>query len=195
MPTFSPNDVIPVSFLNSIPRENLETEEVVLNIPLSWFRYYDGTVPTTTASTGKPAIVMGNWDAPQGYFEGQDAQGSTKTEYLLCGWLIPAEWKEQVTFGVRVRANDSGSNTLNTASVAVRAWKRDASGTIGSNIVTTAAQTFTKTWATYEFVGTDTTLSPGDVLRFMIKTELLGSSGGTLKMQINAASLTIQLRG
>lgn len=198
MTTFATGDALPASFLNAIPRANLAQESAVeYSIPLTSVRWEDGTIPDTTGAAGNPALVMGGYGSGTGIFQGEDAQAALKTERLAFDFSIPECYVSAGAFVVTVGARfyDAGTNTEATKQIDLEAYRIASYGTAGSDINSTAAQTLTASMAEYSFTITAATLTPGDLVRVFIETQLQGDSNGALKAEVGGMIVKIEVKG
>jgi len=191
-------DALPLSEVNSKPRANLAQEDaVVYPIPLTAFRWADGTVPNTTGAAGNPQIVMGGYGSGTGIFRGEDAQEAEKTETVFFDFPIPECYvaAQTVTASVSCRYADAGSNTMSSKTVDCECYKIAEAGTAGSDLCATAIQTITGSMASYSFDVTATGLSAGNLLRMFFRVVVQGNSGGVVKAEIGGATIALDIKG
>ncbi len=198
MPTYSQGDTLTVAVANAWPRTNMAQEDAVgYKVPLSDFRYADGSIPDTTGAAGNPKLVMGGYGSGTGIFQGEDAQAATKTETLYFDFRLPECYVagQTVTVSFSARFNDAGTNTENPKTIDCEAYEIAEAGTAGSDICATAIQTMTASMASYSFTITPTGLSAGDLLRVFVQTALAGDSNGALKMELGGATMALDIKG
>jgi hypothetical protein len=198
MPTFATGDVLPASFLNAIPRANkLQEDAVSYPIPLTAFRWADGSIPDTTGAAGNPKLVMGGYGSGTGIFQGEDAQAALKTETLYFDFAIPECYvaAQTVTVKVSCRFNDAGTNTESTKTIDCEAYEIAEDGTAGSDICATAIQTITASMTSYSFTITATALAAGDMIRVFFQMKLQGDSNGVLKAELGGATVDLDIKG
>lgn len=195
---FATRTPITATFLNAIQRGN--QEQIALQrygLPLTSFRYSDGTEPVATAAAGKPGIKMGGWGSGTGYFQGENAKNTTKTEYLAIDVMLPDSYDddEDIKIGVTARVNQSGG-TISVKTIDIECYKLADAGTAGSDLCSTAAQNLTTSMAEYLFVITNTGLVRGDRLRVIIKTVVTETANsGTQYAEVGGASLYADIKG
>ena len=195
---YAQGDVLPIAEVNSKPRANfLQEDAVPYPIPLTAFRWADGTIPDTTGAAGNPQIVMGGYGSGTGIFIGEDSQAAAKTETLFFDFAIPECYVAAQTVAVTVTARyaDAGSNTMATKTIDCEAYKVAEAGTAGSDICATAIQTLTGAMAQYTFVITAATLSPGDMLRVFIQIITEGNNDDVVKAELGGASVQLDIKG
>ncbi len=196
--TFSLRTVIPSTFLNAIQRGN--QEQIALQrypVPLPAIRYSDGTVPVATAAAGKPGIKMGGFGVGTGYFQGENAKGTTKTEYLAFDVALPDSYDdgEDIQIGLTCRVNQTGG-TISVKSVDMECYKAADAGTVGADLCQTAAQNMTTSMAEYLFTILQTGLMRGDRLRVILKTVVTETANtGTQYTEVGGASMYADIRG
>uniref|UniRef100_A0A6M3ILY7 Uncharacterized protein n=1 Tax=viral metagenome TaxID=1070528 RepID=A0A6M3ILY7_9ZZZZ len=191
-------DVLPLSEVNSKPRANFAQEDTVpYLIPLTAFRWADGSIPNTTGAAGNPKLVMGGYGSGTGIFQGEDAQAALKTETLTFDFAIPECYvaSETVAVAVYARFNDAGTNTESTKTIDLECYEVAGAGTAGSDLCATAIQTLTATMAAYSFTITDAGLSAGDLLRIFTQCKLQGDSNGALKVEVGGAIVYLDIKG
>jgi hypothetical protein len=118
-----------------------------------------------TAGTNSPLI------------KGEAASGNSKSDAFRFLYPLPIDYVPGGGIKIRIRGNMTGNvNTAQTVSVA--AYLAGGDGTVGSNLVTTSAQSLTTSMADYDFVVTPTGLVVGNVLDVLV-TLLANDTGGT----------------
>jgi len=174
----------------------LQEDAVPYLIPLSAFRWADGSIPNITGAAGNPALVMGGYGSGTGILQGEDAQAGLKTETVYFDFAIPECYvaSETVIIDVTARFNDAGTNTEATKTIDMQAYEIAEAGTAGSDICATAIQTLTAAMASYSFTITDSGLSAGDLLRVFVQCKLQGDSNGALKVEIGGATVNLDIK-
>lgn len=117
----------------------------------------------------------------QAFIDGEATVNETEASV---GWAIvtlPANYVSGGPISIRVKAGVvlAGDAALTSATIDFSAYKQAEDGTVGSDLVTTAATAITTTFDTYEFVITPTGLSAGDVLVIKMTTSVVETAGGT----------------
>lgn len=195
---FSLRTVISSAFLNAIPRGN--QEQIALQrypVPISGFRYSDGLPPAVAAAAGKPGIKMGGAGSGTGYFQGENAKNTTKTEYLAFDLSLPDSYDdgEDIQVGITCRVNQSGG-TISVKTIDMECYKIADAGSAGADLCATAAQDMTISMAEYIFAITATGLVRGDRLRVIAKTVVTETANsGTQYAEVGGASLYVDIRG
>lgn len=198
MSTFNQYDVIPYTFMNAIERENLEEENAVAyNVPITQWRYSDGDAVNATGGSGDPQLVMGGWGSGDGLLRGQDAHGTTKTEYVVIDYPIRENIVsgEAFTFTIKARVYDTGSGSYVQKTLDIEAHQVDLAGESQGDLCTTAAKTLTTTMAEYSFTITNS-MNVGETLRVIVKGVIQESGGsGAQKLEIGGAVLKQDIKG
>ena len=195
---FADDTVLTTTFMNAIQRGNQEQIALQrLAIPIDALRYSDGVIPVATAAAGKPGIKMGGWGAGTGYFQGENAKNTTKTEYLAFDFRLPESYDDgqDIKAGINCRVNQDGG-TISVKTVDVEVYKAADAGTVGSDICATAAQNIDTSFAEYLFVITATGLVRGDRLRVLVKTVVTETANaGTQYMEMGPPSMYVDIKG
>jgi len=196
---YAQGDVLPIAEDNSKPRANfLQENEVPYPIPLTAFRWADGTIPDTTGAAGNPQIVMGGYGSGTGIFIGEDSQAAAKTETLFFDFALPECYvaAQTVILAVTCRYNDAGTNTMATKTLTCEAYKIAEAGTAGSNLEGGSTVHYIDgTMSQYLTTLDSPTLSPGDLLRVYIQIITEGNSGGVVKAELGGASIWLDIKG
>ncbi|MDD5543889.1 MAG: hypothetical protein PHX83_12015 [Acidobacteriia bacterium] len=196
---YGTGDVLPLAEVNSKPRANLKQEDAIsYPVPITAWVYADGDVLNTTGAAGDPQIVMGGYGSGTGVLRGQDAHGTTKTETVCFAFRVPECYvaAETITLSVTARYSDTGTGTMSAKSIDCECYEIAEAGTAGSDICATAAQTLTTSMAAFSFTITASGVSPGDLLRFFVRTVLTESGGtGAQKAEIGGATVKLDIKG
>lgn len=118
-----------------------------------------------TAGTNSPLI------------KGEAASGNSKSDAFRFLYPLPIDYVAGGGVKIRIRAMMTG-NVQVAQTVVAAAYLADGAGGVGSNLVTTAAQTLTTAMADYDFVVTPTGLVVGNVLDILV-TLVANDTGGT----------------
>jgi hypothetical protein len=149
----------------------------------------NGSALAASASSGEfgNSITLGTSQ----YLVGEAAEGNTKTDNAIFEYVLPQSYNEGANITVTVDANYSGSGTAGTKTIGAAAYLNSNTGTQGSNLIATAAQTDTTSAADYAFTITGTGLVPGNKLTIEV-TAIMQETGGsaTLTQQINSIRIS-----
>ena len=196
--TFATNDVLTSSFVNAIPFGNLKKYAAqIYPVPITTWRYANGNSVDATGGTGNPKLVMGGWGSGTGILEGEDANGTTKTETVVFDFAIPPEYIDADTIKINVtcRYSDSGAGTLTTKTIDCEVYEIAEDGTASADLCTTTAQNVTTTMTQYEFDITTTNVASGDILRVFLRITLTESGGtGAQKAEFGGAAVELDIK-
>jgi hypothetical protein len=177
----------------AIARSKLAEDALAVHgLPLMACRRTDGTVLTTSGGAGYVSIYGAAWGAGDMYLRTVTAQGTTETAYLATEFPLPPSYVAGGDVQVVVRCRSSGSGTPGTLTVDVQAYKMVGDGTAGSDLCTTAAQTYSATAADYAFTITPTGLAAGDHIRILIQV-VVQETGGSAWLQAMITRLSVKL--
>ena len=115
------------------------------------------------------------------------------------GWFefqLPPEYVAGGDIKVRAGVDVIGSGALGTCTIDFSAFLQDGvAGTVGSDLVTTAATAITATAANKDFVVTPTGLVPGDILIFKMTTSVDNTDSTAIQAQISNLSVLCDIKG
>jgi hypothetical protein len=115
------------------------------------------------------------------------ASGTTVTQKARFTCYLPAEYVSGGAVKIRLRAKvEVAANVSNTLDVS--AYETD--GTLSADLVTTAAQALTTSFADYDFVVTSTSLVAGDELDVLI-TLAANDTGATNACILNLSNIKV----
>jgi hypothetical protein len=168
-----------------IQRGDMKPETVAYTIPLTSLRVHDAMATNlpATAANDDLALITGTpgTDAPTvqaGDFGGADIERFASFEFVL-----PAEYETGGTvtlsaFGGMLTAIADGETVVDFS-----AWESTTAGAVGSDLVTTAAQSINSlTFADKSFAVTSTGLAAGD--RLIVRVRVQASDEGNLAVMI-----------
>lgn len=195
MPAFNNGDVIAANFLNAIPRENCEQELCSFPIPVQTWRYNTGDIVNSTGGSGKPKIVFGGHSQPWIYLQGQDAHGTTKTEYANLQFVLPESYVAgsaiQLIFSARVYDSDAGVITTKYHNVNAFVIAQNGTVNAANDLCTDSPKSLTLAMAEYTWNINSTNLLPGDQVCISV-TAVVTESGGTGAQKIEFGGATIK---
>ena len=113
-----------------------------------------------------------------------DSEAAVNETEASVGWFrytLPHNYKAGGAIKIRVAIGIvlAGDAVLTSATVDFEARNQAVAGTVGSDLVTTAATAITTTFGTKDFVVTPTGLVAGDVLVCKIPTSVVEEAAGT----------------
>ena len=155
------NVTLPDILRASLSQDNLQ------EYPIPWtaFRVWDavGTLLPTTAGTDDLALIPGTWATNSPAIKTSDASGASIAQFAWFSFALPPEYVTGQRVYIRCRAKVA-ANVNVAQTIDVVAYESDNETLISADLVSTAAQTLTTSYANYDFVLTPTSLAPGDVL-------------------------------
>lgn len=166
------------------------------SIPISEFRSDAGAALTAAATAGTLNIsVSSNVIVAQG--EIADNETETSIGYVQISLPFDYEPGSDITVAFVTNLVKTGAATDDGSSLDLSAFKQ-AAGAVGSDLVTTAAQTYTAvdTWETKSFTIDATGLVAGDVLNLKITAVAIDNEagGGTLRINLQPPVLTVDVQ-
>lgn len=161
-------------------------EDVVHRVPLTDLRNATGLILTATEAAGGF-----NLNVASNVLVAQGEVTDNETEVSACrfSYILPANYVPGAAITVRlgVQLVVTGTPTNNGSTIDIAVYKQDAQS-VGSDLCTTAAQTFAALSTIYDkdFVVTPTGLVPGDILHVEISSSVIDSEAGagTIKLQM-----------
>lgn len=184
-----------------VPRSNLELESLAeYPIPFVGWRVWDAlhtNLPGTPA-TDDLGLVGGTFgtDGPTLQTEDLKAAGATN-KYARVVLTLPPEYSEATNVRLRFTAGMLTTIADTSATIDVEAYKLDEAGSVGSDLVTTAAQSINSlTLADKDFVLTASGLAAGDQIDVRVTVAISDSATATeVKGVIASAILLCDIRG
>ena len=113
-----------------------------------------------------------------------DGEATVNETEVSVGWFqftLPPEYVPGGAISIRAAAGIvlAGDASLTSATIDFSAYKQAVDGTVGSDLVTTAATAITTAFGNKDFVVTPTGLVPGDVLVVKMTTSVVEAATGT----------------
>lgn len=179
---------------------NMPIESNTIGMPLSDIGQVSGDTGARTA---------GDWSSGGQIWAAASANNNTKTLVLALpqltlpqGYAYPGgidpdagESASDADIVLNIRAKVS-ANAATSQQIDAQVYVSDLQGGVGSDIVSTAAQSLTTSWATYSFTCDGTTLLIGSQLNAYIRTVVNDTGGsGTCTAQIGSVWWTVGVRG
>lgn len=185
---------------NFVTRAALRLEEdAVYNVPLSCLRVHDAmaTLIPAAAANDDMGYITGTPGTHAPRAQGVDYKTASTDEKASFEFELPPEYQAGESVTLRVNAGMVTTVANGTATLDAEVWKDGGTGTVGSDICATNAQSINSlTAANKDFVITPTSLSPGDKL--IVRLSFAGSDSGTgtaVIPSINAIKFLLDVRG
>lgn len=152
-------------------------------IPLTSFRVHDAlqtNLPGTPA-TDDLGLIGGSFGSASPVIQTGDlkAAGDT-TRYARVLYQLPYSYDQGQTILIRIHSQMVTTVADTTATVDVSCYRSDTIGGVGSDLVTTSAQSNNSlTDADYDFTVTPTGMVPGDVIDIRVLLQVNDAATGT----------------
>lgn len=180
-----------------IERAKLATESVFLDLE-ERLKGADGAVLALSETAGD---FFRNVGTNQWLIDGEATINETEASVGLFNFVLPDNYVAGGTISLRaaalvVLAGDAANDA--TSTIDMTCFKQtDATGAVGSDLVSTAAQTLATAGANYDFVVTPTGLTAGDKLICKLTTSVVETAGGTgaANSRITKLGAVIQVKG
>lgn len=184
----------------TLERSQLEQEDAVpYPIPLEAYRVWDAraSLPVSTAANDDLAFITGTPGTNAVRIQSGDGKATTVTRKIGCQFVLPAEYVAGGAITLRVLAGMVTTISDGTATVDAQIYKVGTDGSVGSDLVTTSAQSINSlTAANKDFTVTPTGLVAGDVLDIVLTVAITDAATGTAVIgQINRASVLLSIKG
>ena len=178
-----------------IARSDLvEDALAVYGIPINRLMAADGAVLAISESAGDHYLSLSTNVLT---LYGETANNNTKTDISYFQFILPSEYVSAGDVKIRVKHQATGAGTLGaTKTIDMSVYEQDGNGAVGSDLVTTAAQTVIKgTWTTSDFVVTATDLVAGDILIAKITTAIQESAVANIQVQVDGIAVLLDVKG
>lgn len=193
--TFTPTTVaLPAG---SIERADLATESVFIDLE-ERLKGADGADLSLSETAGD---FFRNVGTNQWLIDGEATINETEVSVGLFNFVLPENYVAGGTITLVVSAmvilaGDAANDATSTIDMEARLMTKET-GAVGSDLVTTAAQTLATAGADYSFTVTPTGLVAGDKLVCKLTTSVVETAGGTgaANSRISRLGATIQVKG
>lgn len=130
----------------------------------------------------------------QMWLQGEEAIMETEASVGLGLFVLPENYVSGGTISFSAYTDVQGAGTLGTCTIDFEAFLQSpVDGSVGSDLVTTAASAVTATGAEDSFVVTPTGLVAGDTLFFRVTTSIEETAGMAIRACITRIGATIQV--
>lgn len=169
-------------------------------VNLTDFRVWDAfhtNLPGTPANDDL-GLVGGTFATASPSLETEDLKAAGATnKYARCIVRIPAEYDDGQSIQIRARAGMFTTIADTSATVDFEIYKMDEDAGIGSDLVTTAAQSINSlTDANFDFTITESGLISGNLLDVRITVAVNdGATGSAVQARVGAVKLLCDVRG
>lgn len=183
-----------------LARSTLAQETSIAYVmPVTTWRVWDSlTTPLPqVAAADDLAIIEGTFGTDFPTIQTSDAKATTVTQMMRRTFVLPAEFDDEQTVQVRIKAGMITTVSDGTATVDVECHLHDRTGAVGSDLCTTAATTINSlTAADKTFNITSTGLSPGDELDIRVTVAITDTATGTVVVgEIVDTTVLLDIRG
>ena len=181
----------------TLTRADLTEEALaVYGVPLALVRQEDG-IPLAVAETGGTFNLIVSSDI--WYLMGEISQGETETSESCFQFILPPEYVAAGDVKVRIKNRCVlGSGTNNGSTLDVEVFEQTGNGAIGSDLVSTGAQTYaaTSAWQTTDFVVDGTGLVAGDILNVVVTASVVESgSSNPIHVELDGLAMLLDIKG
>lgn len=189
-----------IATLAAIARTKLATETKKINIPLELLRVHDAfqtNLPTTAASDDL-GLIIGTFGTDAVVVQSSDGKATTITQYGRFSFRLPDNYVDGGTISVCAHAGMKTTISDTTATIDFQAYqKNDATGLVGSDLVTTSATTINSlTAAAKEFVITPTSIVNGDELDIRVTIAITDGATATAVIgRLMKLYMLVQVKG
>ncbi len=163
----------------------------VVVLPVTDLRTATGLIPTVTELAGSINLVLA---ANVLLAQGEICDNETEASVCIATVVLPRQYKTGTPLTLRIPCTivKTGAAVDDGSTVDASVY-RQASGAVGSDLVTTAAATFVAldTWYNKDFTIAGASLAPGDALSIKVTSNIVDSEagGGTLRFNMDALQL------
>lgn len=178
------------------------TLEASQRFPIPWtaWRVWDAlqTNLPGTAATDDLALIGGTFGTASPAIQSGDVKAAgTVTRYARCQVTLPFEYQPAQSVVIRARAEMITTVAATSCVIDFEAYRSDQAVGIGSDLVTTTAQSMNSlTDANLDFTVDAATLLPGDLLDIrMTITSVDGATGTAVIPSVGAVELLCSVKG
>ena len=176
----------------SLSRADLPTESAFIDLEAKLLGA-DGAALAAAETAGDFFRPVGT---NQLWIQGEASISETEVSVGYLSFVLPENYVAGGTITLRAVVDVTGSGTLGTCTVDFEAYlQTDATGAVGSDLVTTAATAVSATGAAKDFVVTPTGLVAGDKLIVKLTTSIAESAGSAIQAIITKLGAVIQVKG
>lgn len=151
----------------------------------------DGAALAATETAGDFYRPVGT---NQLWINGEVSISETEVSVGYCTFTLPENYLAAGTITLRAWVDVQGAGTLGTCTVDFEAYlMAKADGSVGSDLVTTAATAVSATGAAKDFVVTPTGLAAGDKLVVKLTTSIAESAGSDIHAVITQLAAVVQV--
>lgn len=151
----------------------------------------DGAALAASETAGDFARVVGT---NQIWIQGEEASNETEVSVGYFPFVLPENYVSGGTITISAFVDVQGAGTLGSCTIDFEAYKMTlATGAVGSDLVTTAAQAINATGAEKTFTVTPTGLVAGDKLVVKMTTSVVESAATAIRAVITRLGVTVQV--
>lgn len=190
----------PGGYLTKVKRSELEQNALqAYGVPWTWHRVWDAidTNLPGTAATDDLALVGNTFGTGSPTIQTSDAAQTSVTQRSRFGFWLPPEYEDAETVQCRIHAGMNTTVSDGTATVDLEVYESDKEAGIGSDLVTTAAQSINSlTFADFDFSITASGLVAGDQLDCRITIAITDTATGTAVIgEIGYIAFLLDIKG
>ena len=129
------------------------------------------------------------------YLQGEEASNETEVSVMKTSFVLPESYIAGQSVNVRFGTDVTGAGTLGTCTLDLSAYKQALDGSVGSDLVNTAARTVSATASFAEFELVDTGLAPGDVFVLIATASIAETAATAIRLIITSTQLRVDIKG
>jgi len=150
-----------------------------------------------TASADDLAIIEGTLGTDFPVVQTSDSKATSVTQYARFLFTLPPEYDAAESIRCTIRGAMNTTVSDGTATVDLECYAHDEDGSVGSDLVTTSAQSINSlTHADFDFDITSSGRSAGDQLDLRIKVDITDSATGTAVIgELSKVAMKLDIRG
>jgi len=162
-------------------------------IPVSTMMDHTGIGLAVSATAGTHNI---NLDTNVLSLQTEVANNETETSISWFQFQMPPEYVAAGDVKIRCIITVAGAGTSNASTVDFSAYRKDLDGTMGADIVATAAQAIIEdSYTTRDFVVTAATLSAGDIINVKCTTAIIESATDNIIGEFEPLQVLCDIKG
>lgn len=182
-----------VTHADGLPRAQLVTESKFYSVAVADVLGADGADLSISETAGDFFRQIGT---NQLYIQGEASISETKASVGWFEFALPGEYVSGGAITLRAVVDVTGAGTLGTCTIDFEArLQTDATGAVGSDLVTTAATAVSATGGAKDFVVTPTGLVAGDRLICKMTTSIAEAAGSAIQAIITKLGFELQVKG
>ncbi len=175
-----------------VPRSELDTHLSRFGIPLTEVRQAGGAGLAISETGGTHNLSIGT---NIHIIIGEISLSETETSESFFQFTIPHHFTPSGTVQIEVRQRAFGAGTLQASTLDMELFRQEEKA-IGSDLVTTAAQTVVDdTWTISVYDVTSASLNPGDLCNIVMTSVIVENGGSAITAEIDNLAVWVEVHG